>query len=55
VGAISCCAVAALTENNAAQPITAASEKFLIRDLNCMISFPFVLVVYPPEFPGRSL
>jgi len=55
VGATGCCAVEAPTEKNATQPVIAANDKFLIRDLNCMTGFSFVLVVCPPEFPGRSL
>jgi hypothetical protein len=55
VGATGCCAAEAPTAKSATQPIKAANDKFLIRDLNCMIGFPFVLIVCPPEFPGRSL
>src|SRR5262249_1458923 len=54
VGAMACCAPEGPADNNAAQPIIAANDKSLIRDLHCMNWFPFVLVVCPPEFPGRS-
>src|SRR5438874_12486473 len=43
-GATGCCADAAPTDNNATQPITAANEKFLIRELKCMIGCPIWVV-----------
>jgi len=41
VGAIGCCASKGTIDNNATQPIIAANEKFLIRELRCMTGFAF--------------